>query len=435
MTDDPRTDDPQDGVPTEGVPPPGAPPVGVPPVGAPQNGDAPAPNGPIGTAPDAAAPIAAPTVEYDLPCVGCGYNLRSILVSGMCPECGVAVADSFAHGWLVFADRAWLKTLRGGFAKILWTILAAFLSYIAMIPIFMLALGGGSSAPEGLAVLFGVAACTLLTWMWIKGLWAVTCRQPSQSGEVMQTSMVAWIRGLSVAAIVGFVLLAIVETAALWTVFGTQVVLEDGELFQPDYAAMMVAAIAIPVLGVIAQAAFAVSLFLLLIHLRRLARRDPRPGLAKMMTFLVWGSIGVSGAGFASVALVGLAMFSLAAMPMAMAPTSLPATMAPTTSPAIASTYQFSVSAGSPTVMSPTTMTATTMSATSMPFAAPPPGRAARMFPFRGPSPILVEFVAIAVELLIFAWCICALIALFWFRRVLQRAIDTRRSPAPIAKT
>src|SRR6266850_463492 len=33
-------------------------------------------------------------VADDLPCAGCGYNLRSALANGKCPECGKAVGDS-----------------------------------------------------------------------------------------------------------------------------------------------------------------------------------------------------------------------------------------------------------------------------------------------------------------------------------------------------
>jgi hypothetical protein len=33
-------------------------------------------------------------VADDLPCIGCGYNLRSALANGQCPECGRPVGDS-----------------------------------------------------------------------------------------------------------------------------------------------------------------------------------------------------------------------------------------------------------------------------------------------------------------------------------------------------
>jgi uncharacterized repeat protein (TIGR04138 family) len=36
----------------------------------------------------------APTIDGDLPCLECGYNLRSLASDGRCPECGLEVADS-----------------------------------------------------------------------------------------------------------------------------------------------------------------------------------------------------------------------------------------------------------------------------------------------------------------------------------------------------
>lgn len=40
-------------------------------------------------------------VEVDLPCVGCGYNLRTLEEGGKCPECGEAVARAVAHAAVV----------------------------------------------------------------------------------------------------------------------------------------------------------------------------------------------------------------------------------------------------------------------------------------------------------------------------------------------
>jgi|GEM_PF-3715042 len=34
------------------------------------------------------------TIDHDLPCIHCGYNLRTLAHNARCPECGAAVADS-----------------------------------------------------------------------------------------------------------------------------------------------------------------------------------------------------------------------------------------------------------------------------------------------------------------------------------------------------
>ena len=35
-----------------------------------------------------------PTIDGDVPCMECGYNLRTLSVKGLCPECGLEVMDS-----------------------------------------------------------------------------------------------------------------------------------------------------------------------------------------------------------------------------------------------------------------------------------------------------------------------------------------------------
>jgi uncharacterized repeat protein (TIGR04138 family) len=35
-----------------------------------------------------------PTINGDVPCSGCGYNLRTLKADALCPECGREVADS-----------------------------------------------------------------------------------------------------------------------------------------------------------------------------------------------------------------------------------------------------------------------------------------------------------------------------------------------------
>ena len=78
----------------------------------------------------AAVPLAMPAfVDVDLPCFFCGYNLRSLGLTAICPECGHPVQESIRHGWLGYADPAWLGKLRTGITIPLWMILAAVVLY------------------------------------------------------------------------------------------------------------------------------------------------------------------------------------------------------------------------------------------------------------------------------------------------------------------
>ena len=47
----------------------------------------------------------------DVPCVRCFYNLRGLMPSGACPECGLSIASSLDPSRLVFADPRWRHDL------------------------------------------------------------------------------------------------------------------------------------------------------------------------------------------------------------------------------------------------------------------------------------------------------------------------------------
>jgi hypothetical protein len=55
------------------------------------------------------APAAEPAVASDLSCVRCGYNLRTLSESAVCPECGRAVSESLAAARVRVPERVrWL---------------------------------------------------------------------------------------------------------------------------------------------------------------------------------------------------------------------------------------------------------------------------------------------------------------------------------------
>lgn len=59
------------------------------------------------------------TVDQDVTCIECGYNLRMLRVDARCPECGKEVLDSVRPDDLRFADTKWLKRVRGGVTNLL----------------------------------------------------------------------------------------------------------------------------------------------------------------------------------------------------------------------------------------------------------------------------------------------------------------------------
>ena len=62
-------------------------------------------------------------IDFDLPCRQCGFNLRTMLATGNCPECGLAVERSLPTDRLADADPAWLEKLKTGVHLILWSLL------------------------------------------------------------------------------------------------------------------------------------------------------------------------------------------------------------------------------------------------------------------------------------------------------------------------
>jgi hypothetical protein len=54
------------------------------------------------------------TITADLPCLACGYNLRTQSVAGVCPECTHPVAASLAGDQLGRADSRWLLRIQRG---------------------------------------------------------------------------------------------------------------------------------------------------------------------------------------------------------------------------------------------------------------------------------------------------------------------------------
>ncbi|MCK4871779.1 MAG: hypothetical protein KAS72_03540 [Phycisphaerales bacterium] len=55
----------------------------------------------------------------NIPCIHCGHNLRGVLLTERCPECGQAVADSTRTTLLHFAELKWLRSLTRGLRLLL----------------------------------------------------------------------------------------------------------------------------------------------------------------------------------------------------------------------------------------------------------------------------------------------------------------------------
>jgi hypothetical protein len=112
-------------------------------------------------------PPAAQVVLDDTPCRSCGYNLRTLAISGICPECSTPVAVSMRGNPLRHADPFFLRRLNAGTKICFWSF------YFLILPAIF------TGAPLLAAHILSIIAssCILL------GTWFLTTPDPSGLGE------------------------------------------------------------------------------------------------------------------------------------------------------------------------------------------------------------------------------------------------------------
>jgi len=114
-----------------------------------------------------ARPVAGAPIELDIPCVGCGYDLRGLQSDGRCPECGLSIERSLHGDWLGVADRDWIDTVRLG--------IALGMPYLLVYLAFLLVGGKDASITEAPMR----ASMLLALWLLAIGaIWLMTSKEP-----------------------------------------------------------------------------------------------------------------------------------------------------------------------------------------------------------------------------------------------------------------
>ncbi|MBL8887007.1 MAG: hypothetical protein JNK16_10120 [Phycisphaerales bacterium] len=104
-------------------------------------------------------------LEEPVICLRCGYELRGLLPSSVCPECALPIADSLAGRRLGLSSPAYLATLRGGAVFSIVSLVFFAISGIARWQLLSVAFAPGTQrAFVGIDV---AAACLLITGVWM----------------------------------------------------------------------------------------------------------------------------------------------------------------------------------------------------------------------------------------------------------------------------
>jgi predicted RNA-binding Zn-ribbon protein involved in translation (DUF1610 family) len=136
-------------------------------------------------------PAHARVVATDRACNGCGFNLKGIPTSGLCPECGMHVARSLTSKLLRYASPEYVRTLHQG---TVWLLIAIALNTLYSVAITVVEVAynvwgaggaGGGPAPAGMAWLTPVRSLTYMASVPIAGamLWGVLLYTRQDPGE------------------------------------------------------------------------------------------------------------------------------------------------------------------------------------------------------------------------------------------------------------
>ena len=134
----------------------------------------------------ASAPAVEVRIDTDTPCGVCDYNLKTLSITGRCPECGTPVLLAIHAERLGYSDPQWLAGLCIGLRRLRWACLLGVGPLIALVVLaFLLSLGTSAEAPGRLGRFAGtlltipfVACLTLASVFAVRGVWSLTAKEP-----------------------------------------------------------------------------------------------------------------------------------------------------------------------------------------------------------------------------------------------------------------
>jgi hypothetical protein len=190
-------------------------------------------------------------IEVNSPCIHCGYNLRGLLSTGICPECGQAIAASLQGDLLRFAEPAWLKRVVFG----VWLMLLSFIGLLFVVLVAM-------ALPWAWGWWVGTVAVVASPLLTIWATFCITAQEPRLS---LSEDPVLLRRLVRVCAVVSAT---------------RQIIDNVGTISLPKTT--------LQVIDIAGAFAAVVMMFGLLVYLRRFGRRIPGKKLAGSASTLLW---------------------------------------------------------------------------------------------------------------------------------------------------
>jgi hypothetical protein len=123
-------------------------------------------------------------VRVDLPCRGCGYNVRTLEPAARCPECNTPISLSCQGDLLRYSEPGYVRRLaRGAY----WVRQATWLALVVIVlrPVLVLCVRGLTTTPLPSAVWAASTVCTAVLAvagaLALAGIWWVTTAEPDAS--------------------------------------------------------------------------------------------------------------------------------------------------------------------------------------------------------------------------------------------------------------
>jgi hypothetical protein len=144
-------------------------------------------------------------VRFDLPCRGCGYNVRTLELAARCPECNTPVSLSCQGDLLRYSEPGYVARLaRGAYwvRQSTWLAIAGFIVGPVTLSVLAVSRGGASWVPSVVVALLLLVVAAVLA---MTGMWWITSREPSGSEvkrcERARMMVRYWMGAVSLAAV------------------------------------------------------------------------------------------------------------------------------------------------------------------------------------------------------------------------------------------